>query len=625
MYSRALVSVLLCFTAFHSYSETYTAVTDTGIIVESETTGPAVNFNWPSASGGSAQSPTGSSAHQYCGQLDPNLNCFGQHGFGRVPTWDGVVLRYGWGAGMYTEFTGRLEQALQEVGINILGYDWLFSWKNRDVDLQPWDGIPDPATVTVKFFDYDGNILHEKEYDFTGRYDWTNFTGTELFDDAIKGSEIESIRAYIHGQDQDGWGGTHGPEFWANNNTWAAGDGRSVGSSIELIFTRDPCYDNPQYDPGCPGYQAPFVLQSIEEDEHGFDSQQGYDSSIGSADQDSVDGSFSNPGLNSTAGVDSYEDADTRVPTESFNFGPSGDGDSFSNPGLEGAVSAQEGGDQEGNFFSQTEQSDVYNSESSSLSSEGDEQNTINSANQIAISGGRDENQNGVASSQSEMANGLGGNETQDNNQGTFTDLGITLGFEGNDGQGEEASNNGDQDTEYGIMYGFNKGEISTDYGNQNNPDADLGINYGDQGDLGFYNFELEREAQEEQIDNYKERKKVINNSNMVLLAKAENHIYIDDEEFKRRKEAEIIAKRLEREKRRHDATNDLAKESKGFESYRTSLYGGGYPDVEFYEPKRLPESRRGLRNGLAQQLLHEQMVDMQYVDSSSNDNYFKR
>lgn len=50
-----------------------------------------------------------------------------------------------------------------------------------------------------------------------------------------------------------------------------------------------------------------------------------------------------------------------------------------------------------------------------------------------------------------------------------------------------------------------------------------------------------------------------------------------------------------------------------GFNAYQVALPGGMYPDVEFYKPTTVPESKRGLRNGLAQQLLHEQMIDMQY------------
>ena len=50
-----------------------------------------------------------------------------------------------------------------------------------------------------------------------------------------------------------------------------------------------------------------------------------------------------------------------------------------------------------------------------------------------------------------------------------------------------------------------------------------------------------------------------------------------------------------------------------GFNQYGTIMPGGEYPGGELYQPTQLPESRRGLRNGLAQQLLHEEMVDMQY------------
>ena len=49
------------------------------------------------------------------------------------------------------------------------------------------------------------------------------------------------------------------------------------------------------------------------------------------------------------------------------------------------------------------------------------------------------------------------------------------------------------------------------------------------------------------------------------------------------------------------------------FSSYQTTIPGGVYEDAPGYAPSTVPESRRGLRNGLAQQLLHEKMVEMQY------------
>lgn len=46
---------------------------------------------------------------------------------------------------------------------------------------------------------------------------------------------------------------------------------------------------------------------------------------------------------------------------------------------------------------------------------------------------------------------------------------------------------------------------------------------------------------------------------------------------------------------------------------YNKALTGGTYPDAVALKDTKLPENRRGLRNGLAQQLLHEKMVEMQY------------
>lgn len=50
------------------------------------------------------------------------------------------------------------------------------------------------------------------------------------------------------------------------------------------------------------------------------------------------------------------------------------------------------------------------------------------------------------------------------------------------------------------------------------------------------------------------------------------------------------------------------------FNSYlQSSIPGGVYDDTLQFEPKEIPENRQALRVGLAQQLLHEEMVDSQY------------
>jgi hypothetical protein len=46
---------------------------------------------------------------------------------------------------------------------------------------------------------------------------------------------------------------------------------------------------------------------------------------------------------------------------------------------------------------------------------------------------------------------------------------------------------------------------------------------------------------------------------------------------------------------------------------YTVSIPGGVYKESVVLVDKELPNSKRGLRNGLAQQLLHEEMIEMQY------------
>jgi hypothetical protein len=49
------------------------------------------------------------------------------------------------------------------------------------------------------------------------------------------------------------------------------------------------------------------------------------------------------------------------------------------------------------------------------------------------------------------------------------------------------------------------------------------------------------------------------------------------------------------------------------FIKYGGAIQGGYYADASGYEVKDFPQNPAGLRNGLAQQILHEKMVEMQY------------
>jgi len=48
---------------------------------------------------------------------------------------------------------------------------------------------------------------------------------------------------------------------------------------------------------------------------------------------------------------------------------------------------------------------------------------------------------------------------------------------------------------------------------------------------------------------------------------------------------------------------------------YNASIAGGAYGDVNILTDAGIPDNKKALRNNLAQQLLHEQMVQSQYGD----------
>ena len=46
---------------------------------------------------------------------------------------------------------------------------------------------------------------------------------------------------------------------------------------------------------------------------------------------------------------------------------------------------------------------------------------------------------------------------------------------------------------------------------------------------------------------------------------------------------------------------------------YARSIQGGEYKETISLSDRQMPDAKSGLRNNLAQQLLHQQMVEMQY------------
>ena len=65
------------------------------------------------------------------------------------------------------------------------------------------------------------------------------------------------------------------------------------------------------------------------------------------------------------------------------------------------------------------------------------------------------------------------------------------------------------------------------------------------------------------------------------------------------------------------NASASAAMQRQGY--YTASISGGVYKDSVVLVDAKLPDSRTGLRNGLAQQLLHQKMIDMQFNLNENN------
>lgn len=112
-------------------------------------------------------------------------------------------------------------------------------------------------------------------------------------------------------------------------------------------------------------------------------------------------------------------------------------------------------------------------------------------------------------------------------------------------------------------------------------------------------------------------------------IANAQDEENLDENEKKKKEEEEEQKRRyrLEKMMSASDAAalfaeslmikqmNDLANMAANVNGYYTkSIPGGTYNDSVQLADKQLPDNRRGLRNNLAQQRLHQQMVDEQYL-----------
>ena len=174
---------------------------------------------------------------------------------GSSPHCGSTQINWGYGGSVLTK-TVAINQALQEVGIQVEGFS--YSWGIKNFDINNTEAAQrnnqDPLVVTVDIYKSNGDLYATYEYDYSYDIsDWTAFSGSETFSDPfLDPSFFGNLDLSVYGRDAGYWAGYYGPEFETN-------------PTITLTYSSNPCYSDPLYDVRCDGYAEAYALKMLEE------------------------------------------------------------------------------------------------------------------------------------------------------------------------------------------------------------------------------------------------------------------------------------------------------------------------------------------------------------------------
>ena len=166
---------------------------------------------------------------------------------------------FGYGQTVIAQTQDAIAEALKIAGITVVGYRWQWRVKNADTNyfVEQNQSSADPLIVTVTVKDKDGNVLDEREWDYSYYiYDWEQKYGMHWYDPFISGEDIDTITLEVEAYDAGYWAGYYGPEF-----------GSAAIYSILVVEPLDPCKQIPIVDPTCEGFigEAPAEDPAVKE------------------------------------------------------------------------------------------------------------------------------------------------------------------------------------------------------------------------------------------------------------------------------------------------------------------------------------------------------------------------
>ena len=158
----------------------------------------------------------------------------------KLPTDTGFI----WGGNANVlSTTIAINQALQAAGVQVNGFEYEWKVKNGNANIYGNQPGIDDFFIEVEIYDAQGNVYATYQYDYSYSHNWTTHSGQELFTDPfLPPSYFGSVEVSAQGSDSANWQGHYGPEFNVQD------------SSFSVIFSANPCYQNPLYDPQCQGY-----------------------------------------------------------------------------------------------------------------------------------------------------------------------------------------------------------------------------------------------------------------------------------------------------------------------------------------------------------------------------------
>ena len=144
--------------------------------------------------------------------------------------------------------TIAINQALQISGVQVDGYQ--YGWSYRLIGKGNGSSHTDTLIFTVEVKDSSGAVVETYEYNYSGAAiesdpAWNTVSGTQKFANTY--TDPQSVALKIIGRDGGFWGGYYGPEI--------------KDIALRLTYTADPCAGNPLFDPSCNGYAEALAKQ----------------------------------------------------------------------------------------------------------------------------------------------------------------------------------------------------------------------------------------------------------------------------------------------------------------------------------------------------------------------------